>query len=439
LLGDRRKMLRAINALGSDSGMASQLPSADEHLRRDGAERRQLTIVFCDLVGSTALSARLDPEELRDIISRYQQRCAEVIVKSQGVVARYMSDGVLAYFGYPQAHEDDAERAVRAALVLIDAVGKLDGGAETALRVRVGIATGLVVIGDLVGEGASQETAAVGKTPNLAARLQGLAEPDTVVIEGRTRRLVGELFEYRTLGSLPVKGFSDPVPLWQVTGSSAIESRFEALRSKTTPLVGREEELELLMRRWRQAKRREGSVALITGEPGIGKSRIAEAVLERVSGDPHTRLRYFCSPHHQDSPLYPTIRQLERAAGFRREDTIEQRLEKLEAVLGRSTRDISKVAPLFADVLSIPTGGRYPPLNLTPQKRKEKTLWAKVALVEELAARQPMLMVVEDVHWSDPTFRELLDLIIDRVPGLALLVIITFRPNSGRTGSAVRK
>ena len=420
-LGHRKKILRAIAEL-DEVGIAPESPHWDE------AERRQLTVMFADLVGSTALSTRLDPEDLRKIIGAYQRRCAEVIAKSGGFVARYLGDGILAYFGYPQAHEEDAERAVRAGLELIEAVAKLDDGAGTALRVRVGIATGLVVVGDLRGEGAAQEHEVVGETPNLAARLQALAEPDTVVIAGNTRCLLGDLFEYRALGSVTIKGFGDPVPVWQVTGASAIDSRFEALRVTRTPLVGRDEEINLLMRRWQQAKANEGCVVLISGEAGIGKSRIAQTIVERLSGEPYARLRYFCSPHHQDSALYPTIRRLERAAGFRREDTDELRLAKLEAVLAQATNDFSEVVPLLADLLSIPTGDRYPQLNLSPQKRKEKTLRAQLAQIEGLAARQPVLMMFEDVHWSDPTTLESLDLLIDRVVLLRVLVIITFRP-----------
>ena len=284
------------------------------------------------------------------------------------------------------------------------------------------------MVGDLIGSGAAQEQAVVGETPNLAARLQAIAEPDTVVIAESTRKLIGGLFELQDLGTSEVKGIAEPVRAYAALGSSAVESRFKALRTATAPLIGREEEIELLMRRWAQAKAGDGCVVLISGEPGIGKSRIAEAMQERLGADPHTRLRFFCSPYHQDSTLYPAIAQLERAAGFRREDTPEQRLAKLEAVLAQATNDLSEVAPLIADLLSIPTGERYPALNLTPQKRKEKTLQALVAQAKGLAVRQPVLMIFEDVHWSDPTTRELLDLLIERARGVRLLVIITFRP-----------
>ncbi len=418
-LGHRRKILRAIaDSIRLDRGARLLLE----------AEKRQLTVMFADLVGSTALSTRLDPEDLREIIGAYHRCCAEQIEKSGGFVARYMGDGVLAYFGYPGADEDDAERAVCAGLALAAAVAGLDAGPEARLRVRIGIATGLVIVGDLIGKGASQEHEVVGETPNLASRLQALAEPDTVVIDGTTRRLVGGLFEYLALGSVSITGFNDPVPVWRVIGASAVDSRFEALRAARTPLLGRDEEIELLMRRWQQIKRGDGAVVLISGEPGIGKSRLAETVVDRLSDDPHIRLRRFCSPRHQDSALFPTISQLERAAGFRRDDTDQQRLDKLEALLAEADADLSEAVPLIADLLSVPIGNRYPPLSLAPQKRKEKTLGVLLAQLEGLAARRPVLMVFEDVHWIDPTSLDLLDRIVDRVATLRVLLIITFRP-----------
>ncbi|WP_198031243.1 AAA family ATPase [Bradyrhizobium sp. th.b2] len=334
---------------------------------------------------------------------------------------------VTACFGYPQAHEEDAEQAVRAGLSLIEAVAKLDG-LSTLLRVRVGIATGLVVVGDLLGEGAAQEQAVIGETPNLAARLQGLAEPNAVVIADNTRRLLGGLFDYRDLGPLAIAGIDFPVHVWRVLGASTVGSRFEALRAANTPLIGREEEIALLTRRWEQAKAGDGSVVLIVGEPGIGKSRIAQTLLEQLGSEPHTRLRYFCSPHHQHSALYPSITQLEQVAGFRREDTAETRLDKLVAVLALANKELSEAVPLLADLLSIPTGDRYPPLNFTPQKRKQKTLEVQLAQVEGLAAQQPLLMLWEDIHWSDPTTLESLDLLIDRVATLRAMIIVTFRP-----------
>jgi class 3 adenylate cyclase len=399
---------------------------SDGRVEQIAAERSQPGKRALHLVGSTALSARMDPEDLREVISAYQKAVAETVQRFGGFVAKYMGDGVLAYFGYPEAHEDDAERSVRAALELIGAVGGLKFSAP--LQTRVGIATGLVVVGDLIGAGEAQERGIIGDTPNLAARLQGIAEPNTVVISEGTRKLVGNLFELADLPSKALKGIDGPVRAFAALGPSAVESRFEALRTVMTPLVGRDEEIAVLMRRWEQAHAGDGSVVLISGEPGIGKSRIAQTVVERIDAEPHTRLRYFCSPHHQDSALYPSIAQLERAAGFRREDTPDQRLDKLEAVLAQGTNDLSQAVALLADLLSIPTGDRYPPLDLSPHQRKEKTLQAQLAQVEGLAARQPVLMVWEDVHWSDPTTRESLDLVIDRVPRLRVLVIITFRP-----------
>jgi class 3 adenylate cyclase/tetratricopeptide (TPR) repeat protein len=426
LLGHRRVLLAAIRELAGDFSVGTKTATTEEAKAQDTAERRQVTVMFSDLVGSTALSARMDPEDLRDIISTYQKAVAETVQRFGGFVAKYMGDGVLVYFGYPQAHEDDAERAVRAGLELIEVVGGLKFGAP--LQTRVGIATGLVVVGDLIGSGSAQEQAAVGETPNLAARLQGIAEPNTVVIAEDTRRLLGNLFELEDLGPKDLKGIAEPVRAWAALRASSVESRFEALRTATTPLVGREEEIELLMRRWTQAKAGDGCVVLISGEPGIGKSRLAEAMEKRLGTEPHTRVRFFCSPYHQDSALYPAVAQMERAAGFRRQDTADQRLTKLEALLAQATNDVGGVAPLFADLLSIPTGERYPALTLTPQKRKEKTLQALVAQAEGLAVRQPVLMIFEDVHWSDPSTRELLDLLIERVTTVRLLVIITFRP-----------
>jgi class 3 adenylate cyclase/tetratricopeptide (TPR) repeat protein len=433
-VGDRRRLLNAIAELrGAPAQTQTPAPagvraSVPPLMLQDTAERRQLTVMFCDLVGSTTLSTRLDPEDLRAVINAYHRCATELVERHGGFVAKYMGDGVLAYFGYPRAEEHDAEQAVRSALAVVEAVPKLTTTAGSALQVRVGIATGLVVVGDLIGAGAAQEQAVVGETPNLAARLQALAEPGAVVISGTTRQLTGGLFEYRDLGPIVLKGFAEGMPAWQVLGAGAAESRFEALRASSTPLVGREEEIDLLLRRWEQAKRGDGQVVLISGEPGIGKSRIAQTLVERLAGAPHTRLRYFCSPHHQDSALYPIITQLERAAGFRREDTAEQQLDKLETVLTQATKDLNEAAPLLADLLSIPSGDRYSSITLTPQKRKEKTLRVLLSQVEGLASRQPLLIVIEDAHWIDPTTRESLDLIIDRVPTLRVLVIITCRP-----------
>jgi class 3 adenylate cyclase len=427
-LGPRRKLLNAIAELREGSPKQLSQAPAPVAATSSEAERRQLTVMFCDLVGSTALSVRLDPEDLRAVIGAYHRCCAAVIERAGGFVAKYMGDGVLAYFGYPRADEHDAERAVRAGLALVEAVAGLDTPAVAPVQVRVGIATGLVVVGDLTGEGEARERGIVGETPNVAARLQALAGPGTVVIGPSTRRLTGGLFDYEDLEAVEIKGLAMPVMAARVLRESAVEGRFAALRTAGTPLVGRDEELALLDRRWQQAKSGEGCVVLISGESGIGKSRLAQTLLEQLAGEPHTRLRLFCSPHHQERALHPTITQLERAAGFRREDTAEQRLDKLEAVLAQATNDLGEAAPLIAALLSLPTGERYPPLDLTPQKQKEKTIRALVAQVEGLAARQPVLMLFEDAQWSDPTSLELYDLIIDRVPTLPVLLIVTFRP-----------
>ncbi len=311
-LGARLKLLRAVAALGT-SGQTPAFPEITLPAPRSDAERRHVTVMFSDLVGSTALSARMDPEDLREVISAYQKCVAETVRRFGGFVAKYMGDGVLVYFGYPQAHEDDAERAVRAGLELVGAVSAIKS--KAFLQTRVGIATGLVVVGDLIGAGAAQEQAVVGQTPNLAARLQGIAEPNMVVIAEGTRKLLGNLFELQDLGARELKGIAGPVRAWAALRASSVESRFEALHtSGLTALVGREEELELLLRRWSRAKTGEGQVVLLSGEPGIGKSRLTAALLERLAAEPHTRLRYFCSPQHTDSAFYPIINQMERAA-----------------------------------------------------------------------------------------------------------------------------
>jgi class 3 adenylate cyclase/tetratricopeptide (TPR) repeat protein len=428
LLGHRRKMLRAIARLEAAPEVSAAASSHASQRPADSAERRQLTIMFCDLAGSTALSTRLDPEDMREIVSAYHRCCTDLITKNGGFVARYVGDGVLVYFGYPQALEHDAERAVRAALALAAEVPRLQTAAGMALQVRIGIATGLVVVGDLIGTGVAHSHEVVGDTPNLAARLQALAEPGMVVISSSTHRLTGGLFDYRDLGAVALKGFAESVPAWQVLGPSAGKSRFEALRASTTPLVGRGEEIDLILRRWQQAKAGEGSVVLISGDPGIGKSRIAETVIERLSGEPHICLREFCSPHHQDIELYPSLTHLERAAGFRREDTDEQRLSKLEAILAMASDDAREALPLLASLLAIPTAERYSALDASAQSRKAATLRALIRQIEGLAKRQPVLLVVEDAHWADPTSLELFDLIVARAPSLPLLAIFTFRP-----------
>jgi class 3 adenylate cyclase/tetratricopeptide (TPR) repeat protein len=431
-VGHRRILLEAIAALRADAtgkapsaevATASATPSASPE---DRAERRQVTVMFSDLVGSTALSARMDPEDLREVISAYQKCVAEIVGRLGGFIAKFMGDGVLVYFGYPQAHEDDAERAVRAGLELVAAVGGLKTHAP--LQTRVGIATGLVVVCDLIGSSASQEQAIVGETPNLAARLQGVAEPNSVVIAESTRKLVGNLFELEDLGSQELKGISGAVRAWAALRPASVESRFDALHATgLTELVGREEELELLLRRWSKAKSGEGQVVLLTGEPGIGKSRLGAALLERLASEPHTRLRYFCSPQHTDSAFYPIISQMERAAGLAHDDTTHAKLDKLDAVLAQTSTP-SQDAALFAEMLSLPNDGRYPSLDLAPEERRQRTQEALAAQLAGLTRQRPVLMIVEDAHWVDPTSLEVFGRTVDQIKTLSVLLIVTFRP-----------
>jgi len=430
IVGHRRKLLDAIAALRPDAD--ARVPSdratssGPTVYPEDRAERRQVTVMFSDLVGSTALSARMDPEDLRELISAYHKCVAEAVRRFGGFVAQYLGDGVLVYFGYPEAHEDDAERAVRAGLELIAAVIALKTPAS--LQTRVGIATGLVVVGDLSGSGEVHERGIVGETPNLAARLQGIAEPNTVVIAEATRRLLGNLFELKDLGARDLRGVAEPLRAWVALRASTVESRFEALHAAgLTALVGREEEIELLRRRWSKTKTGDGQVVLISGEPGIGKSRITAALLESLAPEPHTRLRYFCSPQHTDSAFSPIIGQMERAAGFLHDDASQQKLDKLDALLAQASTSIQNAA-LIAEMLSLPNDGRYPALDLTPQRRRQKTLEALTAQMETLSRQKPVLMIFEDAQWADPTSLEAFGRVVDRIRTLKVLLLVTYRP-----------
>ena len=366
---------------------------------------------------------------MRVVIDAYHAACARITLTYDGFLAEFRGDGILAYFGYPLAHEDDAERTVRAGLDIIAAVGRLETRAAEPLAVRIGIATGVVLIGDLSREGALREHAVVGEAPNLAARLQALAEPGTIVVATSTRRLLGDLFRLRDLGWHEIKGIAEPVAAWAVEGVSASESRFEAAHvAGLTDLIGRENEINFLLERQRLAWKGEGQIVLISGEPGIGKSRLVAALAERIAGEPHSRLRYQCSPYYINSALHPFITQLERAAGFKADDTSEQRLDKLEALLAMGASRVQTVTPLFAALLSIPFGERYSPLALSPTQQRRRTLAALLDQFEGLARRQPILLSFEDAHWADATSLELLDLTVERVRQLPVLALFTFRP-----------
>jgi class 3 adenylate cyclase/tetratricopeptide (TPR) repeat protein len=420
-VGHRRKILDAIGLLPTVRTPARAPPSA---------ERRQLTLMFVDLVGSTDLSRRVDPEELREIMRAYQNTVAGEIARLEGHVAKFMGDGVLAYFGWPRASEDAAERAVRAGLAVARAVDGVVAGAGVPLAARVGIATGLVVVGDLLGEGAAKEEAVTGETTNLAARLQQAAEPGTVVIADSTRRLVGDLFELVALEALRLKGFTNLVPAWRVIGEGRAESRFEALHgAHLTPLVGRDEELDLILSRWRLAEARAGQVVLVFGEPGIGKSRLVLALRDRLQPEPVTLVSYACSPQHLNSPFFPFISLLEREARFTPDDGPEERLKHLQSLLCENGAAPSDDAiSLFADLLGIHGATGRPLPEMSPQQKKALLFKMFLARLDRLAARGPVLMVLEDGHWLDPTSRELFDQIVDRIQRLPLLLVATFRP-----------
>ena len=401
-------------------------------------ERRQITVMLCDLVGSTALSLRLDPEELTEVIQAYRQRCADLVTRHGGIVAQYAGDAVMAYFGYPRAHEDDAERAVRAALA-ISAAARQPSAGMAELDVHIGIATGVVVVGDLSPESAPVpgggagprprgEISAVGSAPNLAARLQALAEAGTVVVSEQTRRLCGEIFEFRDLGRHDLKGFERPVGAWQVIGEGSVQGRFHALRaSALTPLVDRQTELQEFRGIWDAVQSGRGRAVLLSAEPGVGKSRVAEEVARRIVGRRCLRLWYFCSPHLQGSPLAPLIGQLTFAAGFTEKDGDDAKLQKLTGLLPEGAADPGEAVPLLASLLSIPFESRFPPLHMSPQRQKHRLFEVLMQMLEAYASRCPVLLVVEDLHWIDPSSDELIGILIDRLKSLPILAIFTAR------------
>lgn len=427
-LGHRKKLLDAIETLDpqkfeTDAGT----------LVTGEAERRQLTVMFCDLADSTQLSQRIDPEDLREINLTYQDACKQIIDRYGGYLARYMGDGVLAYFGFPQAHEDDAERAVHAGLGIVLETSKIrvttNEPTGPGLGVRVGIETGPVVVGDLIGEAASQESAVVGETPNVAARLQSLAPRNTVLIGPGTQSLVKSRFEFDDLGDHRLKGIEQPIRVWQIIAELEAESRFELdHRSELTPLVGREHEIGLMLERWHQAIEGDGQVVLLSGEAGIGKSRITAALRENLTQNEIICLRYQCSPHHSNSTLYPVIEQVKRAAQFAPEDTQDEKLNKLENLLGSPESGNDLAIPLHALLLSLPTDDRYQLPLMSPERQKERILGMLALHLESLSMQQPVLLIFEDIHWADPSSLELLDLLVAKVQQISALAIITFRP-----------
>ena len=422
-LGHRKKLLGAIQTLSAVPAVPAEIAP-----RASAAERRQLTVLFCDLVGSTALSNQLDPEELRKLMQSYQQACRDVIERYAGHIAQFLGDGIMAYFGWPRAHEDDAERSLRAGLEIVAAVKQVS--APAPLSVHIGIATGAVVVGEGTGEDATAPKLAVGETPNLAARLQALAAADEVVIAPSTHQLAGGAFYYADLGEKRLKGIVEPVRAWKVLGVSQAEGRFEATHAaRLTPLVGREEELSLLLRRWEQAKEVEGQVVLLSGEPGIGKSRITQALLERIASEPHFRLRYQCSPYHTNSAFYPVIEQLHRAAGIASHDSPEEKLVKLEALLASSGSTYPNSVALLGALLGVPTAAKYSPLAFTPQKQKDETIRALEHQLLGLARQRPVFFQIEDAHWVDPSTLESLDGLVQVMQQSRVLVLITFRPD----------
>ena len=421
-LGPRRAIVAAV----AGGGPARAAVSSKDEPGLD-AERRQITVMFCDMVGSTALSEQIDPEELREIMGAYQRLAGATVERYDGHVAQYLGDGIMAYFGWPTAHEDDAERAVRAALDIVDAVATIQ--ASRPVRVRAGIATGSVVVGNTGGGDPSVAQTAVGETPNMAARLQGLANPGEVVIGPTSHRLVSGAFDYDERGPFAIKGLSEPVTVWRVIGESSAAGRFEASHaSAVTALVGRDNETGLLLDRWEQALDGDGQVVLMSGEPGVGKSRLVRALRDKIADQPHIRFCYQCSAYHTNSAFYPLIAQLARAAGIGREDSAEHRLDKLEAMLDQTAQNVAEIAPHFAALLSINAGDRYPEHGLGPKEVWDATTKSLLDQLRHVATETATLVVFEDAHWMDPTTRDFIERMIDHVQDLKVLMIITYRP-----------
>lgn len=433
-LGDRKRIQRAMTALFQAETAEAPIEAVRPQARAEvGAERRQLTTMFCDMVDSTSLSAQFDPEDVRDMIAGFRETCVRVVKHYEGFAARFVGDGILVYFGYPTAHEDDAERAVRAGLEIVRVLSTAHaveqrGALSHSPAVRIGIATGLVVVGDLVGQGTEERDSAVGETVNLAARLQALAPPNGVVISASTQSLLKGKFDYRNLGVHVLKGIPEKAQAWHVVRASRVETRFAAARgSRLTPLVNREEEIALLMGRWQQAKDGDGQVVVKFGEPGIGKSRIIQEIFERISGDRHGQVSLQCSPYYTSTAFHPFVDQLKFSLGLDREESSALSLASLETAIAAAHGDIEQVMPLFAALLSIPTGDRYPPLELSPRQQKDATVVALVNHFLGLAREMPLVIAFEDLHWIDPTSREVIDLLVDRVQNQPILVIITAR------------
>ena len=432
-LGHRRKLMRAVAELPRVSSPIPQPAPATapppSPVPCSSAERRQLTVMFCDLVGSTALSQRLDPEDLREVIRGYQDAVSAVVARHGGYVANFLGDGVVAYFGWPRADEDEAAQAIRAGLAAIETVRQLPCGGAEPLAARVGIASGTVVVGDLETSGRRQAGAVAGDTPNLAARLQALAQANQVVIDELTRQLVGAGFALEELGPQALKGLAEPVRASRVLAERATESRFAAREGRLTPFIGRELEMALLTERFERAVSGEGQVVLLSGEAGMGKSRVVQTLFERLSATPHTRMRMQCSPFHTTSTLHPVVRHLEYAAGFLPEDGPDERLRKLEALLRQAGKDPADSLAALGPLLSLPVDDRHAPLELTAEQRQARVLNALVDQLLGLAARNPVLFILEDAHWIDPTTREFITQTLPRVADARVLMVITHRPD----------